>query len=572
MISKVSWFNYGIYKNTLKRFKWGAVLYTIILFFSAPFVIMTEKGYYGYNGVEENDSLFVAIFAAMVVPTVVAMLIYRFAHSKNASLFMTSMPVKKEAIYLSSLFAAFTMMSVPVLVNAVILTVMRFTFYSELIRLAHIAFWTGVNLYVLAVMFAIATFSAFLTGNTPAVAVINLLLITFPFIVYLSVNVIGEAFLKGFTGYSVLEDILKLSPIPWIGENLFDYDSARLSFFAILRTWLYFAAAVLLYVISGFLYKIRRTELCGEVAGFAVMKPILKYTVTTTAFLVLFSILSEIGAPMLFAAATMVVITYFACEMIMEKRINIFAGSIKGLLAYAAVMAAVISFCAFTSFFGYETYVPDINDIKCVAIDGMIYNREADEYMSETDIIDMVRDTHADIINDDDENRENNYYVFDIEYILKDGKSVRREYKLSNEKRDIYIGRLFEETDYKYYYTGMDMLNIDNIKVVNVETYAQDEDGLTMMSSSDILSGDKARELILRTKEDLAQVSYSDFSDADESATYVLRIDNNYSPNISSKDAVFKSYPDSGYDSFSIAINEKFKRAVKYLSECGISE
>ena len=86
MTLKESLFNKGIYINTLRRFKWGSVLYFIILFLAAPFVFLTttQEAFIGMRGegvvVESyllRDIPFVfPVVSAMIVPTVVVLMAF----------------------------------------------------------------------------------------------------------------------------------------------------------------------------------------------------------------------------------------------------------------------------------------------------------------------------------------------------------------------------------------------------------------------------------------------------------------------------------------------------------------
>ena len=108
MTSKTSWFNFGIYKNTLHRFKWGSFLYFIILFFSVPFVLMTESPSEVYESfslrnyqvgglILKNSFMVIPYLMAMIVPSIVALLIFLNVHSSKQGVFTHYIPVTRKS-------------------------------------------------------------------------------------------------------------------------------------------------------------------------------------------------------------------------------------------------------------------------------------------------------------------------------------------------------------------------------------------------------------------------------------------------------------------------------------------
>ena len=138
------WFNPGIYKNTLRRFKWGSVLYAVILFFLVPFVFLTNspeemaRGYINFDRTIEC-ALFDArmflfpLLTAFVVPTVVSLLVFNFAHSPKHGIFVHTLPATRTQNYFSTLLAAFTLMFIPVILNGIILLILNACGYGTIL-------------------------------------------------------------------------------------------------------------------------------------------------------------------------------------------------------------------------------------------------------------------------------------------------------------------------------------------------------------------------------------------------------------------------------------------------------
>ena len=139
MTSKTSLFNKGIYKSTIRRFLWGSVLYFIMLFVSTGMMIfLNEDPNYAntywssraQSAILSTDYMILPMLMSMVVPTITGLLLFRFIHSKKTSVFVHSLPVKRETNFVSSVLAALTLMAVPVILNTIILIIMSATTFS----------------------------------------------------------------------------------------------------------------------------------------------------------------------------------------------------------------------------------------------------------------------------------------------------------------------------------------------------------------------------------------------------------------------------------------------------------
>ncbi|MBQ8003983.1 MAG: hypothetical protein IJ299_02715, partial [Oscillospiraceae bacterium] len=125
MTLQTSLFNKGIYKSTLRRYAWGSVFYAILLFMITSLVIFFDvdpERY--YRTMEEHGALilgdsylYVPLVIGFFVPTVVALLVYRYVHAKKNSVFLHSLPVTRNANYVSTVLAAITLMMAPIILN-----------------------------------------------------------------------------------------------------------------------------------------------------------------------------------------------------------------------------------------------------------------------------------------------------------------------------------------------------------------------------------------------------------------------------------------------------------------------
>lgn len=588
MTSKTSLFNSGIYKNILKRFKWGSFIYLVLLFFSTVFPILMQKpeqlvarynNYYDSYG-NYRDMLLdyytaFPYFLSFVVPTVVAVLIFGHVHAVKQGIFTHALPVTRKENYVSSLLGGFTLMLAPIVACALILLVMSCSGYSAVMSVTSVLMWVVIQLSVIFIMFAFAAISGVLTGHGVAHVAVNAILHLFPMLVALMLDLISEVFLYGFvnSGSFIGEEILHYTPISWLAVDILDKDS-----FMSVAFWCYIVFALVLYLLGYLLYKKRKIEQCGEVAAFKVFRPILKYTVTAAAALCSFGIFwgSSINAVAVFVVtAILSAIVYLACEMIMSKSVKVFS-RFKGYLVFAVCTAAVFMFCAFTSMFGYETRIPDNGDIAGATIVAG-YNDYYDRIILEdAETIATVRTLHSELIADIPlTNRAAEMDItggsLNVKYKLKNGKMLERRYPVSIKEHDRILTEMYKIPDYKYCVKGIDVLNVENV------TYAHlDADAPNYHYGGVVLTGN-APELMQAIKDDITQLSFTELEYSEDALKFKVSIsvkrDDNKTTHVFDE-SVFPAHDENEYayktvHELELTVNSSFKNTIAFMKKYG---
>lgn len=573
MISAKSWFNKAIYKNVLHRFKWGSFLYFVILFFAGPFIFLVQKPEemarqtaVDFKDIESllNEQTFriFPILMAIAVPTVVAVMVYNAVHNPRHSVFLHSLPTDRKSNYISLLCGAFTLMIVPVAIITAVFMLLSCAGYGRLIGIVPALRWFADNAFVLIFMFSVASVSAFLTGNGFASAAVNVLLHVLTLVLALAIVTAGDNFIYGFTGeYSFAEFLVDKTPVAWVMENFGQLNSKL----KITHVLVYALLAVLMYVFAYFLYKKRKMENCGDVAAFAVFKPILKYTVTACAAIASSAVAAEIDIAgigfKIFVIAAVSAIVYFASEMLITKSFRVFK-AYKGFAVFACCFAAATSFFALTNVFGYETYVPTPDSVKEILL--YDWGTNAKPYVTDKAVIENAVEIHKSFIKDipvfNRDAADGN--VLSFTYNLKNGKTVKRQYRVNDADVKKTMNMLFESSDYKMKYTGLKYLNVENLKNVNL-----------VLSSSMQSGGEYAwamnedtQPLFEAVKKDVKMLSYDKYTACTPVSFYV---------NISMSDEenavqkVFSNKTDYGYYDFTVSMNGYFKNTLEFLSQKG---
>lgn len=577
MIFKESLFNKCVYKTTLKRFKLGSFLYFILLFLCVPLPMLIRgadnfaaQDYYSYGQlIKVNYTIFKQEFIifpmllALAVPTVTALLVYNYMHSPRHAVFIHGAPVKRSANFVSSALAGLTLMIVPVLLVGVIFLAMSALGFSRSICAASVFLWIAVNICVLFIMFSIATISAVLTGNAFALVVINALIHGFFPIIALAMETFGPEFLLGYAEGQYITGVLKLSPVVWLFGHV---DFNLTGIFSEIATWVYLAVGIIIMILSCELYKKRKMELCSDVAGFSAMRYVLKYFISAFAFIIVFGVF-RVGLRMsnIFfypLAAVLCAIVYFACEMVIRKTTRVFS-NIKGLLIFYAVTAVFLCFIAFTSFFGFETRIPDMEKISEATI--YDYYNEKIPYVSEEEYIDKIRDIHRDLIEIDAVSKQATeggvFNELQLKYNLKNGKSLTRFYYV---RADIYqkiMNINFQSESYKLKYTGLSAINIENAPPLTFDV------GMGMTSYSKNMNVDSS-EFLNAIKQDILSMSYDEYIRG-----YYFSPNVHFNVGIQDKNfsKIFND-PDREYGGFSTYFNPGYKNAFKLFTETGMFE
>ncbi len=514
MILKTSLFNKGIYKSTLRRYLWGGVLYFIMLFlFTGMLILLNEdpnqmNAYWSNRGGSTllgSEYMVIPMLMSIVVPTIAGLLIFRFIHSKKTSVFVHSLPVKRSANFVSSVLSALTLMAVPVILNTLILVIMSVTAYSAHFSVGDCIAWMLLNLFSLFVMFSCVCFVASITGNSFAMIGLNVIFHSIGLILAAAFTMVSEVFLCGFAGEGVLLDKVfnnsVITRIPTIMTS-WGYVADKVYTSYIIDIVIFIIAALVLYVLSGFLYGKRRMETAEDVAGFSCLNHIFKYLITFVGAIGAFAIFcfSIYENPLVLWLMVLIVsaVIYFGVEMLLRKTLRVWK-SYKGYLGFAAAFALMMCLFAFTSFFGFETYIPNSDKVESVAVYNY-YNREK-PLLTDEDIINKAIVIHNEMVNGRKvlPGREYDTRIH-VEYKLDNGKTVHRVYQITEDRLHQIMNSLYKNKEYKEaleaIYTPM-----ESVYRVGLQSGGQYVD----------LAEDKEKmkELVLCIKEDVENLSYS---------------------------------------------------------------
>lgn len=571
MTSKTSLFNKGIFKSTVRRYVWGSVLYAIALFMVTSLVVLlgvdkddiwSLMATRGVALILDEQYLILPVIIGFFVPTVVALLAYRFVHSKKTSVFVHSLPVSRTANYISTILAALALMAAPIILNGIILMILSISGYGEFFNISSCLVWTGVNLLTVFLMFSVSTFVAMLTGNSFAMVGLNGLIHCFVIIFAAAFSALASCFIYGY--YEVNEFLNKSMEwnfVAYLIELVNDLGFKNAPDFDWIKLIIMVVIALVLYVLGWMLYKKRRMETAEDVAAFNCLNPIYKYLVTFIAALGSFAVFSSYmmgEKPIVPVIVTVIVsvIVYFAAEMILQKSLKVW-GKYKGYLVFAAAFAAMICVFAFTSFFGYETRVPDTEDIENAAIYEYYYQSDV-PWLDNDEIIGYTTAVHKELVAKENiytikEHRENYNYntAMHIKYKLKNGKTLVRRYPINQTKACEILENLYKYDDYKLKVVELFDTNIG--KIYNIGFNHNN----VVFNDSEMI-----KEFYSCLEEDIMNLDYTQIN-ADQAWTMNVIIE--YVPTEDLKQYDSERYLNSIY----LSINANYTNSIRWIMENG---
>lgn len=467
MKSKISFFNAGLFRSTLRRF-WP--LWTIhfagwLLFLP----VLTLMNNLGPN--KSTNFIFAicesAVFASSVVAFIMAILaamaVFSFMYSSRSTGLIASLPVRREAIFgsawLGGVFA--------VLESNLVIALLTFLFSLGATINTALAFkaaftWLGVYSMQFILFYGIASLTAVITGS---IAVLPILYIIFNFLAVGMETIIRLDFSCLIWGMSngSFDCVLDfLSPLfymvgsfvpdveyntPYVADtlgSLLDRECVAVTYSHWLPTVIYCLVGLIFSAAALMVFRKRRMESAGDVVAVRCMHPVFKYGVTVCSALcgglllytVLFALFESRSASVFIMILSMIIfafIGYFGAKMLLEKSFHVFRGSWVGFIVVCC-LCAVFTLCCDLDVCGIGAYVPKEGSIKSITV----YQTGSVE---DPAIIENYRQLHEKIVSYKDE-YEHIVYSDDtesimFEYKLKNGRTVSREYTLPMDDENV---------------------------------------------------------------------------------------------------------------------------------------
>lgn len=485
-----------------------------------------------------------------------------YLHSRKKVDLFHSMAIRREKLFAIVYSNGLLIYIVPYLINLLLcFIILGVNHYMnmEVFLVAITAF--GINILYYILMYTIAIIAVMLTGNI-IVSFLGTGVFYFygPFVIGVIYEYFSQFFKSYYTTSNIGDFIIALSPF---GNyiNLAEMVSLRDGSEAISTILLVIAVNIVLIFCAVFLYKKRPSEAAGKAMVFPVSKPIIKLALVIPMSLaggILFMNISNgyHTAWLIFGLIFSLLISYGIVEIIYNFDIRkAFHGKVY-ILASAVVVGVIVCIFKF-DLFGYDTYIPDKNNVKTmsVAISGIDEHLQYYEFIGKDENVQtMQRMSDLDyqlkhmeltsyesayaiseigieyLLKDKDEEKKSaeelamkmdvegdECYYYRVKYTLDRGKEVYRQYMIPLNKTYDLLQDVYEDLDYKKGHYPIYQLNGSQIK--KVSCYNQFED------KEFSLNTDEKNELMEIYRAELSKLSLDDIVDTQPIATLLLEIE-----------------------------------------------
>ncbi len=528
--------------------------------------------------------------AHLMMPVLTAVVLFRYLQSASSATMMHSLPFSRYKLYNSNLISGLLMVVTPILLNGLIMLAIAKPAFniqgmeSSILAGAADTFtrgaildWMWQSILIVLVIYAISVFAGLVTAN-PIMHFATALGFNFliPALYAVFVFYFGS-YLYGFnTSGDWSATALSISPfletfnLNNIGEN-----------FPPLHQLYYVANALILFVLSSFLYSKRKLEKAGESLAFEFMVPIICYLVAffgMTLLGVWFQSLNQDSQFYTYAGyAAGAFIFFIIGRMIVMKTPRVF--NLKGLKSFAIYsLIAVIFFVGLAyDFTGFEKRVPAVDKISTASLEDSFlqnssgkYNTGAYRNMSPKDLYKMhtelksvsnikaLTDLHQSILENraDFEANQDKLMQYNIgfDYSIGSLSSLERIYSV-----DYYFLRdnkalktIYESEEFKNIYS-LANLNYEKITSVTFSIPANYDNPIVIKNQNDIAI------LLMLMDQDYADETYAEAMNlqlpyAIAALTYKM------------EDSTSKKIIDNTID---LVIKKSYANTIKWLTENG---
>ena len=504
-----SWYKKELTKQNFRLAGWLSVGYFLVLFLTivlGQINMLSEANkkpgnYYYYDNLMIHGGFIPAVLL-FIMPTLTALVLFRYLHKQDASDFIHSLPSTRKTIFLHhAIFGLFSILIPQILTYISLLIVNQTMDPQRLLHLVDINNWFHLSASTALIVFAVSVFVAMLTGVTLVQMIFTYIFLFLPVGLTLLVVFNLHYALPGLSMNYLVEDVIvHFSPLTDINHVFMEAD---LNWTKVL---IYYGLAVIFLVLSYFLYKRRPVESANQAIAFHSLKPIFIYSFTGSFMMIggMYAGVFQYELPMLFLMYLIFsIIGYYISQMIVEKSWRVF-GKVKQYGFF--LIAAIILIIGFSlDITGFVHRIPDLDEIEeaYVIDDDYSFNERANYYgrqpgFTDPDDIKTIQALHGDLIDSAERNDFINYYrSIKIIYILTDGSEVVREYSLDDTEFELYENyQINNHPMYRRYSEPLFYINPAKANKIEVESDHYNYKELTITDRDQIV------ELIDRLRQD----------------------------------------------------------------------
>lgn len=447
MKCKTSCFNPSLAKNDLRRF-WPLPVCSFLVFFVSLVLplyrhlyraISGQLGYYTVDGESLVQIITAYAGTQFVIQTLIlaaaalvtALLLFHHLHGKKEIQFYLSLPMRRSGLYLTSMLTGLLMILLSMVLCYGIAVGVCLHFgvtiqpILQLLAACCLMFLLFYGIAVLSCVLAGQRFGAFLLyAGIHGAAVI----------IWVGLAQVAACFIPGFSA--------SVNPPSWL-----TWQSPLLKLFSdgsldpnnrigLTIPMIYGAVGLILLVLSGLLYQIRRAETAGDMLSFSVIKIISKIFAALAVGLGSFALLQILAFPnqsvsfgiLMLLVLVLIAIGWIAAEMIIQKSFRIFHSRSVLVGCALLVVTAAAMLGAKADAFGYIHRLPNSDQVESASISLQYYQCYNYTTVSPADALALHEAAldHLDQLTAYDD--RDSMLQFSVSYGLKDGGTMERTY------------------------------------------------------------------------------------------------------------------------------------------------
>ncbi len=509
MKSKISFFNPGLFKSTLRRFWPLWVIHFAGWFLFMPMLtLINSMGSNRYDdfvfGISKS-AIFAAPIVAFIMAIISAMAVFSFMYSSRSTGLIASLPIRREAVFGSVWLGGVC----AVIGSNIVVALLTFLFspgadVNSALAFKAICTWLGVYSMQFILFFGIASITAVMTGSIVALPILYVIFNFFVFGMEAIIRTHFSYLIWGMANFAYSSVLDFLSPIIYMTGDFipeltyrsvpytFDMPYANECIAFTFNHWLpviiYCIVGLILSAAALLMFRKRRMESAGDVVAVRCLRPVFKYGVAACSALcgglllyaMLYSLFNVPALSVVIMIPSMIIfafIGYFGAKMLLEKSFHVFRGGWVGFIVLCC-LCAVFTLCCDLDVFGIGSYVPEIDEIESVSLYSV-------SDVKRPGAIESYRELHLKILSQKDKYENFNSYVEDsaslmFSYSLKNGNTVTREYELplDNELVDEYYELMNASDVLLDYFTPRIPVTVENCSYA--ELYTSDGNELSI--------------------------------------------------------------------------------------------
>ncbi len=455
MTSKTSYFDAAIFKRSLRKTMPLWICYLVFWLFILPgdlisFVYQPE--YYDSLSGRLCERILnfctVGSILSALIGLLAAWLLFSWLFRANASYFYASLPVRREALFVSNFAVGFLMVMLGNFLTA--LTAYCITLLHGYPQFYACTCFFGTSMLAFTGFYGFAVLLAMIIGQAAAMPAVYVILNFTSSVIYYAVQYLLSDFVYGMSGRTgpAATFFYQLSPIFYImtyGFSVFSPQTADgvedLSRYCF-SSWGYLAslavAGIVFAALALLVFRRREMERSGDVIAVKPLRPVFLYCFTIGCAIVLCYVISSMQSSLFGAEAfrrTLLFLIigaflgYFIAQMMLQKTVAVFHGA-KTWLRFGSACLVLVLGCTAARYdvLGLYSRVPDVDEISYIdlAYLGTAYDR--------SDIA-AIRDFQTLAIERRKENEtagaDGATSVF-FTYYLKDGTALPYRYRLAD--------------------------------------------------------------------------------------------------------------------------------------------